>query len=233
MLTPRFARRALRSGRRTGELTVRSRRPRLFVWILGSVAAFTVGYGLTLSGALASETASPSPFEPAPGAEIKAHVATVVDGGVWSVKTYRNVDGKLCAYFVLPGEGIGGSCYSNETLAQRPLIWTLGSRQDPGNRATWNNVWVSGLARREVDSIELVMRDCSVQQVPVDSEGIFLGVIANSRLLSGAWPHKLVARDAARTVITSARLSLAQPQEMSGPMATPPDLIPPPSEECR
>jgi hypothetical protein len=108
-----------------------------------------------------------------------------------------------------------------ELTAGQPLRVEVGSRQNPGNTATWDDAWVWGAASAKVARLDLVLTDCKAVPVHADSEGVFLHVVPSGLLHSGVVPHRVIAYDADQRVIASQLVKLGPPSA-SEPLVVPP-----------
>jgi hypothetical protein len=188
--------------------------------VLGLAAVVAVGVttGLILANrASTSESPPPAPappdWRPAPNARIVFHRPGHVPGPGWAFKTFKNRDGATCAVEVIPGEGEGESCYPPGTLFTKgPLHSVVGSRQEKGDFTRWDNAWVWGFADAPITRVQLVLRDCTVRDLPVDHDGVFADVEGPDTLHAGAWPYKLVARDQTGAIVATKEVPFGPPE---------------------
>jgi hypothetical protein len=194
--------------------------------LLSLASAYAVAQAVTGSGSTIIGSDRPKKAV-APDSPITIHGRTVVDGAEWMVKTYHNVDGQLCVVQTVPGEGEGGTCLEESTLfARGPILLFSGSRQNEGNTQTWDNAWVWGFVSPSVTNLDLVSTNCTKIPLHVDSQGVFLHVVASGPLHRGDWPYKIVAEGLAGEIIASEVVKLRDPStSVLGGTSTP-------SKEC-
>jgi hypothetical protein len=148
---------------------------------------------------------------PAPETAIKAHGRTSFGSGLWWITTYRNVDGLFCY-----GERLGygaqglGCIDADELFSDGPLFVSSGRRQanDP---TQWNVFWIYGFTESPVESIQIVSTDCSLKDVSLDSDGVFLQLVGPAEIDAGVWPHRVVGRDASGATVAEKPLRIQAP----------------------
>jgi hypothetical protein len=154
----------------------------------------------------------PPDLRPAPGAQIALHRPTHAPGEGWVFKTYPNREGQTCWAEVIPGEGQGMSCLDPARIFSKGAIHLyVGSRQAEGDFTHWDNAWVWGFAKKPITHVQLVLRDCTVRDLPVDAGRIFADVEGPDTLHPGAWPYKLIGLDSAGTVVATKKVPFGPP----------------------
>lgn len=85
----------------------------------------------------------------------------------------------------------------------RPVYAVYGGRQDSSEvrKVEWDNLWVTGFAKPEVSTLELVNLDCTTQPLAMDEGGAFLHVVSSSDIKQGKTPYQIVARDTTGTEV--------------------------------
>jgi hypothetical protein len=159
---------------------------------------------------------------PADGARIST-AAEIVDGGEWSLSTYRNAAGELCFSDAIPGEGRGYSCNTRTAIfARGPLYVSWGSRQLPGGDLTkWEQAWVLGFATLPVSTVQLVYTDCAVKNLALNPDGAFHAVVGRAAMRKGSWPFLLRGLDTSGAVVAEDRADLQQPNAHGAPIKAP------------
>jgi hypothetical protein len=155
----------------------------------------------------------PPDLRPVPGAPLVIHRPAHAPGEGWMVKTWPNRQGQTCFAEVIPGEGQGMSCLDPQKIFSKNAIHPeVGSRQAEGDFTHWDNAWVWGFAEKPITHVQLVLRDCTARDLPVDAEGVFSDVEGPDTLHAGAWPYKLVGMDEAGTIIATAKVVFGPPE---------------------
>jgi hypothetical protein len=133
--------------------------------------------------------------EPAADAVLTVHAKQTVNGKEWKIVSYRSKSGELCAGVTWPGEGQDMTCAPRASwFAHGPLYVEPGAQQDAGHPENWARFVLNGMVDlNRAQSVELVNTDCSTENVPVDSAGLFLTVIESDAIQRGVWPYMLVA----------------------------------------
>jgi hypothetical protein len=154
----------------------------------------------------------PPDLRPAPGATVVVHRPAHAPGEGWMVKTWPNRQGQTCFAEVIPGEGQGMSCLDPQKIFSKNAIHPeVGSRQTGHDITQWDNAWVWGFAKKPIAHVQLVLRDCTIRDLPVDAGGVFNDVEGPDTLHAGAWPYKLIGLDEAGTVIARAEVVFGPP----------------------
>jgi hypothetical protein len=194
------------------------RRPRR-VLAIALLAAVGVMTGLILANR-GSTSDRPPPvlppppdLRPAPGAPIVVHRPAHAPGEGWMVKTWQNRDGQTCFAEVIAGGGQGMSCLDPQKIfSKRAIHFYVGSRQTEGDFTHWDNAWVWGFAQEPITHVQLVLRDCTVRDLPVDADRVFEDVEGPDTLHAGAWPYKLIGVDGAGTVVATEEVPFGPPE---------------------
>lgn len=165
---------------------------------------------------------SPSEAQKQTGVAPTVHLRTNYDGIQYAVITYRDANGRPCVAEQVgsSGEsGLGFGCDQvQELFATGSPVALLGpgAMQEPNrpgfDPTMWDRMWFDGVAQPAVSRLEVVMTDCTTQQVPLDRNsfdgyGVFLYVVSRGNLHAGTWPYKLVAYDAAGNTLSSQAIS--------------------------
>jgi hypothetical protein len=146
----------------------------------------------------------PPDLRPAPGAPIVVHQPAHAPGEGWMVKTWQNRDGQTCFAEVIAGGGQGMSCLDPQKIFSKNAIHPeVGSRQTGDDITQWDDAWIWGFAEKPITHVQLVLRDCTIRDLPVDSGGVFLDVEGPDTLHAGAWPYKLIGLDTGGTIIAT------------------------------
>jgi hypothetical protein len=154
----------------------------------------------------------PPDLRPAPGAPIVVPRPAHAPGEGWMVKTWQNRDGQTCFAEVIAGGGQGMSCLDPQEIFSKNAIHPeVGSRQTGHNITQWDNAWVWGFAEKPITHVHLVLRDCTIRDLPVDVGGVFLDVEGPDTLHAGAWPYKLIGLDADGTVVATNEVVFGPP----------------------
>jgi hypothetical protein len=154
----------------------------------------------------------PPDLRPAPGAPIVVHRPAHAPDEGWMVKTWQNRDGQTCFAEVISGGGQGMSCLDPQKIFSKNAIHPeVGSRQTGHDITQWDNAWVWGFAERPITHVQLVLRDCTIRDLPVDAGGVFEDVEGPDTLHAGAWPYKLIGLDEAGTIIATAEVVFGPP----------------------
>jgi hypothetical protein len=203
------------SSRRIGRLG-------LFAVVVAGATALALGVSQAVSGK--SDGTPPLPpgeVDTAPATPVVTHVPRTISGKTWSITTYSNARGDLCAGEKLPDGGQGVGCQPASELFERAPVWLqVGASQRPGDDLTqWNNAWVWGFASASVRSLNLVMTDCSERALVADSDGVFLAVFGDTELQGGIWPYRLDAYGASGKLLHSKRVPLEPPQTEAAKVA--------------
>lgn len=153
---------------------------------------------------------------PAPGSAKLSHAAQVVDGQPWSLTSFTNTDGQLCAGEKVPNDGGDGgqglACRDQATLfANGPLVYFVGARQLPGDLAHWANAWVWGFASPQVARLDLQLTNCNTVPVTIDSQGLFFHVLDRGSIRGGVGPQALLAYGADGTLLAKQATPLTAP----------------------
>jgi hypothetical protein len=148
---------------------------------------------------------------PAPATAIKAHGRTRFGDGIWWITTYRNTDGLLCYGERLAYGGQGLGCADPEELFRDGPLFVSGGRRQADDPTQWNVFWIYGFTQSPVESVEIVSTDCSVKDVTVDSDGVFLHLVGPAEIERRVWPQRVVARDARGTAVSEEPLRIQAP----------------------
>jgi hypothetical protein len=131
----------------------------------------------------------------------------VVDGKEWTVTTYRDAAGRLCAFQGAVGAGRGGTCLDPQTIFERaPVVLYYGSGQDGADLSVWDRMWLWGFASDRVARLDLTLTNCTDLRLSVDAGGIFQHVSPAAELHAGVLPARLMAYDGAGVPIFSERI---------------------------
>jgi hypothetical protein len=151
----------------------------------------------------------------ATGGVPQVHAREVVDGQPWSVKSFTNPEGQICAGETVPNDGGEGgqglTCRDpNSMFSNGPLVYFVGSRQLPGpsHLKAWDNVWIWGWAAGQVATVDLQLTNCRAIRLPIDSGRIFFHVFGAETIHGGLGPQNLIARAADGTVLETAQTPL-------------------------
>ena len=204
--------------------------------VFAAVVSAATALAASLTNASGEHSAGPAGAQPrmntrpTPGSRPTTHVAIETPAGRWAITAYRNELGELCIGPTLPDGGQGLGCADPAKLFEHaPVDLHVGGRQHQGGDLRyWDDVWLWGVAREDVASIEVVDANCSRQPLRLDEEGFFLRVYGASLLHRLVWPHQVVARDAAGTVLWSGEVPLSPPSTALS--AT--DSVPKPRPSC-
>ena len=190
---------------------------RLVVVVTGAVAAavafLAIGHSNTPSAGARSNAGTPSLAalsQAAPhlldttlaaGTASLTHHRQNVDGQAWSVTSFTNELGQVCAGERVPNDGGEGgqglTCRDPQSLySDGPLVYFVGTRQLPGHLASWDNAWVWGWASPVVSRLDLQLTDCTVIPLGIDASRIFLHVLGSATLSARIGPNALLAYDA-------------------------------------
>jgi hypothetical protein len=183
--------------------------------VVGGVQAVTA---LVTEPRIGGDAAHPLNFPPervtpAAGTTKSKRVPIHVDGAEWSITTFVNQLGELCAGINVPDEGQGLSCFpEGDQLLGADLRIFPGSRQKPGgDLRRWDFIWVWGFTSPKARSIEIVRTDCSRQTVTPDELGVFLYVAGSAVVHEGIWPHRVEARSITGEVVASEQIRFEPP----------------------
>ncbi len=134
---------------------------------------------------------------PALGARVREHFPTFVDGGRWSLRSFENQIGEVCAGENHPGGGQGLACRDPETMfADRPLVYFSGKQRLSPDTASWDNAWVWGWTSPDVARLELRLSNCTRLPLAINNERLFFHVIGKGLLLQGVTPAQIIAYNA-------------------------------------
>jgi hypothetical protein len=104
------------------------------------------------------------------------------------------------------------SCLDPQKIFSKNAIHPeVGSRQTGHDITQWDNAWVWGFAKKPIVHVQLVLRDCTIRDLPVDGGGVFEDVEGPDTLHAGAWPYKLIGLDEAGTVVATAEVTFGPP----------------------
>ena len=148
---------------------------------------------------------------PAAGSPITAHARTELGGGIWSVTIYRNTDGLFCHGENLGDHGQAMGCVERASLFEEGPLFVGSGRRQARDPAQWNVFWTYGFTAPPVVAVEIISTDCSREEVPLDSEGVFLDLTAPARIYDGVWPYRVLGKDAEGNVVAEERLPLRPP----------------------
>jgi hypothetical protein len=167
--------------------------------VVGTVIALAVGVSryFASSARAVSPTYSRMNTALARGESPQTRLRQVVDGAPWSLTTFTNEVGQVCAGEKVPNDGADGgqglACRDKATLFDDgPLVYFVGARQLPGNVTRWANVWVWGWASPQVSRVELQLNNCAVVPLKVEN-GLFFEVFGSATVRSGLGPQQLIA----------------------------------------
>jgi hypothetical protein len=143
---------------------------------------------------------------PANGETPREHARRVVDGKTWSIKTFTNEGGQLCAGERVVGisgaVGQGLTCRDPATLfANGPLVFFVGRQRAADAGPHWDNIWVWGWAAETVSDVELVMSDCSRIALRIDRARLFFHVVNAAQARRDVAPIRIVADTAGREIV--------------------------------
>lgn len=177
-----------------------------------AAGAIIVGYGWSGSGDPKAEIHRNTK---ALGAVEKVHAKIEVDGDAWVMGGYRNSAGETCASQSIPEEGTSFLCLDRARMFAdgREIVAFPGGRQKSSKQAKlqWDNLWVYGFATERVNTLELVSMDCSTRALQLDNDRAFMHVVSRSEIVRGIIPLRLVARDAAGSVIYKRDVDIGLP----------------------
>jgi hypothetical protein len=154
----------------------------------------------------------PPDLRPAPGAPVVVHRPAHAPGEGWMVRTWQNRDGQTCFAEVIAGGGQGMSCLDPQKIfAKNAIHPEVGARQTEGDITQWDNAWVWGFAEKPITHVQLVLRDCTIRDLPVDAGGVFDDVEGPDTLHAGAWPYRLIGLDETGTIIATNKVMFGPP----------------------
>ncbi len=134
---------------------------------------------------------------PALGVKISEHFPTFVDGGRWSLTSFKNQIGEVCAGENHPGGGQSLACRDPETMfADRSLVYFSGKQRLSPDAASWDNAWVWGWASPDVARLELRLSNCTRLPLAINNERLFFYVIGKGLLSQGVTPAQIIAYNA-------------------------------------
>lgn len=142
------------------------------------------------------------------------HGAIDLEGQRWAVVSYRNAAGDLCIGETVPGGGQATGCMPEaELFRSSPIDLHVGARQVERSEdlTRWDNVWVWGVVAQNIDSIRILLSDCSSRSVPVDDDGVFVSVYGSSTLHGNVWPMRVIGYDASGSEIAVRDVPLSPP----------------------
>ncbi|MGD0715996.1 MAG: hypothetical protein ABSB24_17705 [Gaiellaceae bacterium] len=186
-------------------------------WIL--LVGVVVSAAILANAALSSRHGTPPNFvgmgQIAPGATVHPEISTSDGVDSWSSGSYTDVAGERCTQENIPAGGLSDTCIAPAKMfpAGQQLYVQVGARQKtaPYPKTQWDDIWVNGYATQQVASLQLVSTDCSVQDLPLSSDGAFLSVTGRSDIVRGVVPYKLIARNASGAVLEETDVSAPLP----------------------
>lgn len=187
---------------------------------LGLLVTTALFFGLNRGGSATSADpgypVAPLNITPAAGQIRQTHAARVVDGQSWSLTSFTNERGQICAGEKVPNDGGEGgqglTCRNPETLfSNGPLVYFVGARQLPGQLKRWANAWVWGWAGPNVARLELQMTDCSAIPLAIDGNRLFFHVFGGGTIARSVGPQELIAYGADGKVVDSKPTPLSAP----------------------
>ncbi len=196
---------------------------RIAVVVVTSILCTAVVYGIASASSddgnrSTAPVQRPTRLDTRPATRVDQHVPSSVDGRLWSVQTFRNAADELCLFLLMPEGDKSGTCYANQDLSEAgPILVRAGARQNPGNRSSWNSVWVWGLTSPEVKSLTLVRSDCTRVPVRLDRDHVFLHVVPIAQVDSGIAPYRLIAVNDAEEVLGNVLVKLGRPPQDGKP----------------
>jgi hypothetical protein len=105
-----------------------------------------------------------------------------------------------------------GCATEDEWFARGPVSVSVGARQGQGPSSSWHNIVLSGLVDlSRVRRVELVSTDCSKREIRRDAGGFFLDVTTPDAIARGAWPYRLIGRDASGRVVQRIDVEMEAP----------------------
>lgn len=202
--------------------------------VLGAVSLGAVRFlGATSANAFAPTYQRMNTTPPA-GEHRRTHAQQAVDGQPWSIMSFTNEDGQICAGETVPDNGGDGgqglTCRDKATLfSNGPLVYFAGARQLPTDPTRWANIWVWGWAAPQIGRIELQLTNCATVPVSIDSDRIFLRVFGAGMIHSGIAPQQLIAYDQTGVVLESKPVPVEAP---SSPRAKAANVTAPKRADC-
>lgn len=199
-------------------------RMRLGIIIIGSMIAAAVLTMVFLGGGgkrvNAAVSASPPPVRldttPAQGEIRHDHFTQRVDSKTWSLTSFTNERGELCAGEKVSdaaGEQAQGlTCRNPSTLFVRgAVLLFVGSQRSPQSGPHWDNIWVWGWAAPTVARLELEFSDCHRIPLPIDRTRLFFHVIPAGLIRSNVTPTRLVGYDSSNALVSDRAIKLKNP----------------------
>jgi hypothetical protein len=185
-----------------------------------AVAVSVLASGNTAQGA-AQRPMSRLDTTPAPGAAVSSHALQNVGGAQWSLTSFTNQLGQVCAGEKIPNdEGDGGqalTCRDPRTLfTNGPLVTFAGSRQSSSDLLHWENAWVWGWAAPSVAKVTLLLTSCAEVNVPIVEGGLYFIVLPSAELRAGVGPQQVVASSAGGEVLARNDVLLERPRTRDG-----------------